>query len=226
MIEGTGTQAMLEEYCQYLNQEEKSTATVQKYIRDIRKFFVFADGQEISKELVIAYKSYLIKMQYAVRSINSMLVSLNRFLEYFGRSDCRVKSIRQQRQIYCSEEKELTKEEYLRLLEAAKEKHQLRLVMETICGTGIRVSELQYFTVEMVAKGEINVVCKGKNRRILLPGKLKKKLADYARKQGIQSGPIFITRNGKTLDRSSARLTRHLTAYGIIPPHLLCRERR
>lgn len=145
----------------------------------------------------------LIEKQYSVKSINSMLVSVNSLLAFLGWSDCRVKSIRQQRQIYCTEEKELTKSEYLRLLEAAKKKPQLRLVMETICGTGIRVSELRYFTVEAVRRGEIVVNCKAKTRTILLPGKLRKLLLDYAKKNQIVSGSIFVTRNGNPLNRSN-----------------------
>ena len=149
------------------------------------------------------YKQFLIEKQYSVKSINSMLVSVNSLLAFLGWSDCRVKSIRQQRQIYCTEEKELTKSEYLRLLEAAKKKPQLRLVMETICGTGIRVSELRYFTVEAVRRGEIVVNCKAKTRTILLPGKLRKLLLDYAKKNQIVSGSIFVTRNGNPLNRSN-----------------------
>ena len=133
-----------------------------------------------------------------------MLVSVNSLLSFLGWADCRVKSTRQQRQIYCAEDKELTKAEYLRLPEAAKKKPQLRLVMETICGTGIRVSELRYFTVEAVQRGEVTVTCKAKTRSILLPGKLKKLLLDYAKKNRISSGPIFITRNGKPLNRSKS----------------------
>ena len=132
-----------------------------------------------------------------------MLVSVNSLLSFVGWTDCKVKSIKQQRQTYCAEDKELTKAEYLRLLEAAKKKPQLRLVMETICGTGIRVSELQYFTVEAAQRGEITVTCKAKTRSILLPGKLRKLLLDYAKKNHIFSGPIFITRSGRTLNRSN-----------------------
>lgn len=140
---------------------------------------------------------------YAVRSINSMLASLNSLLDFFGWSDCKVKNVKMQHQAYCEEEKELTKAEYLRLLNAAKDRPQLRLVLETICGTGIRVSELRYFTVEAVKSGTVVVNCKSKNRMILLPGKLKKLLLCYARRNDIRSGAIFITRNGNPLNRSN-----------------------
>jgi len=150
----------------------------------------------------MAYKKELQIKEYAVRSINSMLASLNSFLDFLGWSDCRVKAMKQQKQVYCAEDKELSKAEYLRLLEAAKNKPQLQLVMQTICGTGIRVSELQFFTVKDVKLGEVIVNCKGKSRTILIPGKLRKLLLDYAKKENIHSGAIFLTRNGKTLNRS------------------------
>lgn len=195
--------ALIDSYREQLVRDEKSTATIEKYLRDVRAFFAFIGERALTKEEVITYKQFLIEKQYSVKSINSMLVSVNSLLAFLGWSDCRVKSIRQQRQIYCTEEKELTKSEYLRLLEAAKKKPQLRLVMETICGTGIRVSELRYFTVEAVRRGEIVVNCKAKTRTILLPGKLRKLLLDYAKKNQIVSGSIFVTRNGNPLNRSN-----------------------
>ena len=194
---------LIDAYRDNLIREEKSTATVEKYLRDVRAFYRYVGEKSITKELVIAYKKQLMEKQYTVKSINSMLVSVNSLLTFLGWTDYKVKSIKQQRQIYCAEDKELTKAEYLRLLEAAKKKQQLRLVMETICGTGIRVSELRYFTVEAVRQGEIIVICKAKTRTILLPGKLKKLLLDYAKRKQIQTGPIFITRNGKPLNRSN-----------------------
>lgn len=151
----------------------------------------------------MSYKQALIGKNYAMRSINSMLASLNSLLDFLGWSDCKVKSLKIQRQTYCAEEKELTKAEYLRLLEAAKGYPRLKLIMQTICSTGIRVSELQYFTVEAVRCGEIIVRCKSKTRTILLPGKLKKLLLKYAKKNGIRSGAIFVTRNGKPISRSN-----------------------
>ena len=197
------TEEMLRSYHQYLLREEKSTATVEKYLRDVRAFAFYADEGEITKEVVLEYKRELQKKEYAVRSINSMLASLNSFLIYMGWTDCKVKSFKLQRQVYCTEEKELTKSEYERLLKAAERNEQLRLVMQTICGTGIRVSELKYFTVEAVSRGEVIVNCKAKTRTILIPGKLRKRLLDYARKQKIRSGVIFLTRNGKPLDRKT-----------------------
>ena len=221
------TEEMLRSYHQYLLREEKSTATVEKYLRDVRAFAFYAGESEITKEVVLEYKRELQKKEYAVRSINSMLASLNSFLIYMGWTDCKVKSFKLQRQVYCAEEKELTKAEYERLLKAAEKNEQLRLVMQTICGTGIRVSELKFFTVEAVSRGEVIVNCKAKTRTILIPGKLRKRLLDYARKQKIRSGVIFLTRNGKPLDRKTiwAQMKGLCKAAGVNPskvfPHNL-----
>lgn len=190
-------------FSDYLQREEKSKATCEKYIRDVRKFKNFAGNAQITKELVVCYKKACIDSGYAVRSINSMLASVNSLLCFLGLSECRAKIIRQQRQTYCTEDKELTKGEYLRLLEASKSNIQLNLLLQTICSTGIRVSELQYFTVEAIQKGEISVSCKSKTRIILVPGKLKRLLLHYAKKKKIRSGSIFVSRTGKPLDRSN-----------------------
>ncbi len=190
-------------YQSYLVREEKSPATIEKYTRDVRAFSLFLSGRAVSKELTVSYKRKLTEEGYAVRSINSMLVSINRLLAFLDRPDCIVKTIRTQRQTYSEEEKELTKAEYYRLLRAAKGSPRLCLLLQTICGTGIRVSELQYFDLEMVRRGEITISCKGKTRNILVPGGLKKKLLAYAKLNGIQSGIIFRTRNGRPKNRSN-----------------------
>lgn len=212
---------------EYLQQEEKSAATVEKYLRDVRAFAAFAEGKAVTKELTVAYKRSLVAQNYAIRSINSMLASLNSLMRFLGWIDCKVKNLRCQRQIYCTEEKELTKAEYLRLLEASEKQVQLNLVLQTICGTGIRVSELKYFTVEAVRHGDVEVRCKSKTRRILVPGKMKKLLLDHARRKGILAGPIFITKGGKPLDRSNiwAQMKRLCESAGVNPtkvfPHNL-----
>lgn len=193
----------LQAFAEYLLRDEKSAATYEKYLRDVRGFYAFADGRPVTKELVVAYKKNCVEQGYAVRSINSMLASINSLLNFMGWVDCRVKNIRQQRQTYCAEDKELTKAEYLRLLEASKKNEQLNLVLQTICGTGIRVSELRCFTVETVRQSEITINCKGKTRTILVPGKLRRILLDYAKKRGIHSGMIFVTKSGKPLNRSN-----------------------
>lgn len=197
------TEHLIKEFEQHLIQEEKSSITIEKYIRDVQRFRKYINQQVVTKELVIAYKKYLNDLGYAVRSVNSMLASLNSFLEWNGCTDCKVKSMKTQRQIYCAEEKELTKAEYIRLLSVAKRQPRLHLVIQTICGTGIRVSELSYFTVEAVREGEVIVFCKNKTRTILVPGKLRKALLLYARKNGIQTGIIFQTRSGSPLNRSN-----------------------
>lgn len=196
------TETRILSFHQYLIREEKSTATVEKYLRDVRAFAAFIGKAAVTKEQVLAYKQYLVQEKYAVRSINSMLASLNSLLVFLGWPECRVKCIRQQKQIFCPEEKELSRGEYQRLLEAAKGKTQLQLVMQTICATGIRVSELRYFTVEAVQQGEVVVNCKAKTRTILIPGKLRKRLLDYARKEKIRTGAVFLTRSGRLLNRS------------------------
>ena len=150
----------------------------------------------------MAWKKDLIAQGYAVRSVNSMLASVNSLFSFLGWHACKVKNIRLQRQTYCAEDKELTKTEYLRLLSASRKNEQLNLVLQTICGTGIRVSELRYFTVEAVRSGEITVNCKSKTRTILVPGKLKKQLF-YAKQRSIHSGAVFLGKSGKPLDRSS-----------------------
>ena len=193
----------IEEFAIQLQNEEKSQATREKYIRDVRLFQGFVCGRDISKDIVVEWKRALVQNGYAVRSVNSMLASVNSFLGFLGLHACKVKSIRFQRQTYCAEEKELTKAEYLRLLEASRENEQLNLVIQTICGTGIRVSELRYFTVETVRSGEITVNCKSKTRTILVPGKLKKLLLNYAKQKHIAAGAIFVGKSGKPLDRSS-----------------------
>ena len=193
----------IKEFANYLCREEKSTATQEKYLRDVQAFSVYAGGDEITKELVVAWKKQLVESGYAARSINSMLASVNSLLDFLGLSNCKVKNIRTQRQTYCTEDKELTKAEYLRLLAASKKNEQLNLVLQTICGTGIRVSELRYFTVEAIRYGEVTVECKSKTRTILVPGKLKNILLKYAKRRGIVTGAIFVTRNGKPLNRSN-----------------------
>lgn len=195
-------QARIREFEVNLIREEKSTATCEKYLRNVRCFARFAGERAVTKETVVAWKKELVEQGYAVRSVNSMLASVNSLFSFLGWHECKVKNIRLQRQTYCAEEKELTKAEYLRLLSASRKNEQLNLVLQTICGTGIRVSALRYFTVEAVQSGEITVSCKSKTRTILVPGKLKKQLLNYAKQRSIHSGAVFLGKSGKPMDRS------------------------
>lgn len=194
----------MQEFEFYLRNEERSVATIEKYMRDVRFFASFVCDAEIDKQKVLDYKGKLGET-YAVSSANSMIAAMNCFLRFCGWHDMCVKQFKMQRQVYCSEEKELTRAEYIRLLEAANTKHneRLNLIIQTICGTGIRVSELQYITVEALKRGEAVVNCKGKNRRIFIVPNLKKKLLRYVKEQKISSGAVFITRNGKPVSRNN-----------------------
>ena len=186
------TEKMIADFFLYLKSEEKSENTIQKYLRDVRAFAADLSGTEVAKEAVIAYKGKL-------------LASLNSLFAFLGWTDCKVKSIKLQRQIYCSEEKELSKAEYLRLVNTAKQKgnERLNLILQTICGTGIRVSELQFITVGAVKCREAVVSLKGKTRTVFIVKDLQKKLLRYAVEQGIASGAIFITRTGRPMSRTN-----------------------
>lgn len=205
MKEQTITRETVSQFENHLRMEEKAQNTIEKYIRDITAFAEYLCGKAISKELAIAYKQHLQDSGYAVRSINSIIASINALFGFVGLYDCRLKSLKIQKQIYCHEEKELTKTEYVRLINAAKYKknERLSLLIQTICGTGIRVSELQYITVEAVKSGEAVVSLKGKTRTVFIVRELRQKLLRYAAEQEIKSGLIFITRTGKPLSRTN-----------------------
>ncbi len=188
----------------YLFENEKAAATTQKYMRDIHLFGQYAAGRPLDKALVLEYKASL-GQTYAIRSANSMLAALNTLFRFLGWHDLCVKQFRVQKEAYCSEEKELTRAEYTALVRAAEQKknERLSLVVQTICGTGIRVSELHSITVEAVRKGEAIVSCKGKTRKIFIVSALRKKLLRYAAEQKVSSGIIFVTKSGKPLNRSN-----------------------
>ena len=198
------TSKEIERFRNYLRDEEKSENTLEKYIRDVTAFSEFGSGA-ITKDTVIAYKQSLIDGGYAVRSINSMLASLNSLFSFLGWYELRVKSLKVQQQVFCPEEKELMKAEYERLCRTAerKQNERLCLILQTICGTGIRVSELQFITVEAVRKGEAMVSLKGKTRSIFIVRDLQKKLLRYISEQHITTGAIFITRTGKPISRTN-----------------------
>ena len=198
------TKKEIERFRNYLREEEKSENTLEKYIRDVTAFSAFCNGA-ITKDTVIAYKQSLIDGGYAVRSINSMLASINSLFSFLGWYELRVKSLKVQQQVFCPEEKELTKAEYERLCHTAerKQNERLCLILQTICGTVIRVSELQFITLEAVRKGEATVSLKGKTRSIFIVRNLQRKLLRYISEQKITAGAIFITRTGKPLSRTN-----------------------
>ena len=196
------TKQHLHDFETYLFSEERSTATVEKYLHDLRVFYKFMDNKELTKTAVLEYKSSLL-INYAVTSTNSMLAAINAFFRFFGWYELCVKQYKIQKSAFCPEEKELTKAEYIRLIQAAKKNNneRLNLIIQTICGSGIRVSELEYITVEAVQRGEAFVNCKGKNRRIFIVAELRKKLLRYIDTKKIKSGSVFVTRNGKPVSR-------------------------
>ncbi len=215
------TQSSIKDFYAWLKSEEKSENTVEKYIRDVTVFMEQLNDCTVTKETVIAYKNKLVEKKYAVRSINSMLASLNSFFAFLGWLDLKVKSIKLQRQIYCPKEKELTKAEYLCLVNTAKKKgnERLNLMIQTICGTGIRVSELEFITVEAVKCGEAVVTLKGKTRTVFIVKELKQKLLRYIAEQKITSGAIFITRSGKPISRTNIwREMKNLCAEAGVNP--------
>lgn len=195
---------MLNDFQNYLVLQEKSKATMEKYLRDVRMFYGFVEKNEITKETVIAYKEHL-KENYAVRSVNSMIASINSLFAFLGWFDLKIKALKVQQQVFCSEEKELTKAEYARLCKAAQSNHneRLNLILQTLCATGIRVSELKFITVETAKQSEATVSLKGKTRSVFIIKDLKKKLLCYAAKQKIKTGMIFVTRTGKPIDRTN-----------------------
>ena len=194
----------VEKYLEYLRNQERSLATVEQYRRDIMCFIEFLDLGELTRGTVLDYKHKL-EQEYQPVSVNTKLSALNNFFSFIGRSDLKLKLLSIQKSAFCSAEKELSREEYLRLVRAAKKKNneKLALLLQTICGTGIRVSEVKYITAEAVESGEAVIRLKGKTRAILLPRKLQKILRGYMKRLQIISGPVFITRSGRPLDRSN-----------------------
>lgn len=199
----TSTVEQIREFSRYLREEERETATIDKYSRDVKDFFIWLKDREISRERIAEWKQHLRRAGRKSVTINGKLSALNKFLSFLGRNDCRIKYLKIQRRLFRSTEKQLSKQEYIRLMETAHSlgRERLALLMETICATGIRVSEVKYITAEAIRAGRTEIALKGKIRTILLPGKLCRKLKKYAGKRKIVSGEIFLTRNGKGLSR-------------------------
>lgn len=223
------TREHLAAYESYLITEERSTGTVENYLRAAQAFLAWTDGRPADKKLAFAWRDHLLAHGYAPVTINAMLAALNGLFRFLGWEDCRVKFLKVQRRLFRDVQRELTRSEYERLLETAQARGQTRLTLliETICATGIRVSEVRYITVEAARRGQTEILLKGKIRTILLPNKLCRKLLKYARKNKTVSGEIFLTRNGTSLSRRQiwAELKRLCQYAGVEPskvfPHNL-----
>lgn len=191
-------------FCDYLVNEEKANATIEKYIRDVKAFVEWLGGRKLDKYAVLTYKNELSE-RYTVSSANSMIAAINAFFKFLGLDDLCVKQFKVQKKIFCSQDRELSKNEYFSLIKTAESRNNLRLslVIQTICCTGIRISELPHITVEAVRRGEAIVTCKGKSRTVFIITKLQKKLLKYIRQQKIKAGSIFVSKNGNPLNRSN-----------------------
>ena len=197
------TEREFDQFEDYLRHDEREESTIEAYLRSLTRFSEWAAGRTVTKELAMEWKAALAEAGYRPISVNAMLAAVNKFFTCMGREDCKVKYLKLQRQMFRKSEKDLSKEEYQRLVQAAHEKGDLRmeLILETICATGIRVGELKYITVEAVRAGMAEIALKGKIRTILLPHRLCRKLQKYAKKQKIASGKIFLTQDGLPVSR-------------------------
>lgn len=209
MEEGMNVSVLLEEYQNYLIYNEKSASTIGKYLRDVTKFLDFLQScdtseKSVTKENTLRYKMKLMET-YKPSSTNSFLTAVNSFLTFYGKQDCHVRLLKIQKRAFADRNKELTREEYICLVEEARKenKERLALIMETICGTGIRISELCNITVESLQNGYACISCKGKERVVLIPDRLREKLIKYCKINGVRSGSIFVTRSGRPVDRSN-----------------------
>ena len=199
------TEWEFDQFEDYLRHDEREESTIEAYLRSLTRFAEWADGRAVTKELAMEWKAALSEAGYRPISVNAMLAAVNKFFTCMGREDCKVKYLKLQRQMFRKSEKNLSKEEYQRLVQAAHEKGDLRmeLILETSCATGIRVGELKYITVEAIRAGVAEIALKGKIRTILLPHRLCRKLQKYAKQQKIASGKLFLTQDGLPVSRQS-----------------------
>lgn len=224
----TLTQDQISDFCQYLRQEERAAGTLEKYLRDLQSFFHWLHDRPVTKEIVTQWKMHLTE-HYAPSTVNSMLAALNGLFRFLGWNSYRVRFLKLQRRLFRDQNKEITQSDYKRLITTAQElgHERLSLLMQTICATGIRVSEVPYITVSAAQSGHVKITLKGKIREILLPDKLCRKLLKYAQKNKIASGEIFLTRSGRSLSRRQiwAEMKRLSKLTGIHPgkvyPHNL-----
>lgn len=229
MTERVITKATIEQFEAYLHKEERSNGTVDNYIRNVRELAAWLAGQAVTKEQLVAWKDALQAKRLQPTTVNAKLAAIGCFLRVMGWQDCQVRFLRVQRRVFREKEKELTREEYEKLLAAAQQQgsERLALLLETICATGVRVSEVQYITVEAARRGRAEVTMKGKIRTILIPNKLCRKLLKYAKQTKTASGKIFLTRNGTALSRKQiwAEMKSLCQAAGVSPgkvfPHNL-----
>ncbi len=193
----------VEDFRSFLKKEERAETTIEKYMHNLTKFAAWNQQRAVTKEIVTEWKEYLLKSGAAAVTVNAALAALHSFFSFMQWTECRVKYLKIQRQLFRDASRELNREEYGKLIACALKsgKDRLALLMETICSTGIRVSELQYVTAEAVKKGRADISLKGKIRTILLPNKLVRKLQKYMKKQKITCGEIFLTAGGKGLSR-------------------------
>ncbi|BCK86075.1 tyrosine-type recombinase/integrase [Dysosmobacter sp. NSJ-60] len=197
------TNELLLAFSEYLQSNERAPGTIEKYLRDVSAFRIWLGNRSVTKELTAEWKERLLENNHAPVTVNSMLAAVNSFFRFAGWEDCQVKFLKLQRRLFRDAGRELSRAEYERLVETAANlsRPRLALLMEAICGTGVRVSEVRYLTVEAVQAGRADISLKGKIRTILIPNKLCRKLLKYARKQKITSGEIFLTRSGKGMSR-------------------------
>lgn len=198
------TPDLIKRYACYLYEQEKSPATIQKYIRDLTVLYNYLAGTAITKTALLGWKDVLAK-QCAPASVNSMLAAMNGFLDFCNWTDLKVKPLKIQKSIFCDSSRELTRKDYINLVRAAETdgKERLSLIIQTICATGIRVSELKFITDGAVQAGKAEINNKGKRRIIFIPEKLRRLLKRYLHKQKRGAGPVFITKTGAPLDRSN-----------------------
>ncbi|MGJ0680232.1 tyrosine-type recombinase/integrase [Flavonifractor plautii] len=216
-------------YGRYLKREERAPATLEKYLRDVRAFACWLDGETVTKEAVTGWKERLLAERRAPSTVNTALSALNGLFRFLGWEECRARFVKVQRRLFRDPARELTRTDYDRLIATARElgRERLALLMETICATGVRVSEVRYLTVEAVQRGRAEISLKGKVRTILIPTKLRRKLLKYAKKNKTVSGEIFLTGNGKSLSRRQiwAEMKRLCVHAGVEPsrvfPHNL-----